>query len=159
MHKSRFSFALSSVLLAIMTGGIALAQTASPAQQPQPATHAAPQPGGSVRAMPSAVRQLSMLTRMLDLSPDQQNQLRPILADRQQRLQAISQDESLTARDRLAKSQSVRQDSNAKIEAVLNDQQKQDFQKMVKHEHERDRHHAQPPASATPPPSAAQPPQ
>jgi protein CpxP len=157
MHKSRFSFALSSVLLAIMTGGIALGQTTSPAQQP--ARQAAPQPGGSVRAMPSAVRQLSMLTRMLDLSPDQQNQLRPILADRQQRLQAISQDESLTARDRLAKSQSVRQDSNAKIEAVLNDQQKQDFQKMVKHEHERDRHHAQPPASATPPPSAAQPPQ
>jgi hypothetical protein len=94
---------------------------------------------------------------MLDLSPDQQNQLRPILADRQQRLQAISQDESLSARDRLTKSQSVRQETNAKIEAVLNDQQKQDFQKMVKHE--RDRKRAQRPASATPPPSAAQPPQ
>jgi periplasmic protein CpxP/Spy len=149
MHKSRFSFALSSVLLATMTGGIAWAQTASPAQ-PQPATHAAPQPGGSVRAMPSAVRQLSMLTRMLDLSPDQQNQLRPILADRQQHLQAISQDASLSARDRLAKSQSVRQESNGKIEAVLNDQQKQDFQKMVKHE--RDRHRAQRPGAATQPP-------
>jgi hypothetical protein len=94
---------------------------------------------------------------MLDLSPDQQNQLRPILADRQQRLQAISQDESLSARDRLTKSQSVRQETNAKIEAVLNDQQKQDFQKMVKHEHDRQR--AQRPASSTPPPPAAQPPQ
>ena len=45
-------------------------------------------------------------------------------------MQAVFQDQSLSREDRRARMQSIRQDSQTKIEAVLNDQQKQKFEAM-----------------------------
>lgn len=70
------------------------------------------------------------MTKQLGLSSDQQNQIRPILADRQQKMQALWQNQSLSEEDRRSQMRSLRQDSNAKIEAVLTDAQKQKFEAM-----------------------------
>ena len=43
-------------------------------------------------------RQLEHMTKELDLSADQQSQIKPVLVDRQQKMQAIFQDQSALAR-------------------------------------------------------------
>jgi len=78
----------------------------------------------------SPEQQLDRMTKTLQLSSDQQSQIKPILASRQQQMEAIHQDQSLSQQDKMAKMKSLRDDSNAKIEAVLNDTQKQQFEAM-----------------------------
>lgn len=122
MRNTLFTLALGG-LLAAGTAGIAVAQdNAAPApEQGQPGR-------GPMRMDPS--RQLEHMTRELGLSTDQQGQIKPLLVDRQQKMEALFQDQSLSREDRRAKMQSIRQDSQSKIEAVLNDQQKQKFEAM-----------------------------
>lgn len=75
-------------------------------------------------------RQLAHLTKALDLSADQQAQIKPILQDRQQKMRALFQDQTLSRQDKRAKAQAIAQDSQGKLEAALNDQQKQKFEEM-----------------------------
>lgn len=74
--------------------------------------------------------QLKHMTKQLDLSADQQAQIKPILADRQQQMQALWQDQSLSKQDRRTKMMGIQQDSTSKIEGVLNDTQKQKYEAM-----------------------------
>src|ERR1700735_5555536 len=86
--------------------------------------------GGHGRGGMNPDEQLKHMTKQLDLSADQENQIRPILQDRQQKMQALFQDQSLSREDRRTKMMAIRQDSEGKITAVLNDQQKQKYQAM-----------------------------
>jgi periplasmic protein CpxP/Spy len=120
-------FVLSSVLATglAFTGAVALAQDSSA----PPPDASAQGPGGRMggRQMnPDA--ELARMTKRYKLSTDQQNQIKPILTDRQQQMQALRQDSSLSRDDRRTKMQSIHSDSNAKIEAVLNDTQKGKFE-------------------------------
>jgi len=96
--------------------------------------------GQGHRRGPNADRQLEHLTRTLNLSADQQSQIKPLLMDRQQKMQALWQDQSLSPQDRRSKMMAIRQDTNTKLEAALNDQQKQQFEamqaKMQQHRHQ-----------------------
>jgi len=74
--------------------------------------------------------QLQHLTKALDLTADQQAQIRPILTDRQQKMQALWQDQTLSRQDRRTKAQAIQQDTTTRLEATLNDQQKQKFEEM-----------------------------
>ena len=101
-------------------------QTAPPANDQQ-----AGQDGGhGRRGMMNPDRQLEHMTKVLNLTADQQSQIKPILLDRQQKMQAVFQDQTVAQQDRRAKMQAIRQDTNSRIEAVLNDQQKQQFESM-----------------------------
>jgi periplasmic protein CpxP/Spy len=133
MQKPMFSLALSAILFAGMTSGAVFAQTDNSAQQPAAANQSAPASGGESRHAMDPEKQVKHLSKRLKLTGDQQNQIRPILVDRQQHMQALRQDQSLSPQDRMTKAKSVRDDSNAKIEAVLNDQQKQQFEQMQQH--------------------------
>jgi len=75
-------------------------------------------------------QQLQRLTSKLNLSADQQSQIKPILAERQQKMQALSLNQSISQDDRRSQAKSIASDSNGKIEAVLNDDQKQKFEAM-----------------------------
>jgi protein CpxP len=105
--------------------GAGLAQ-AAPLPQEAPAAASA-----SHRADPS--QQLKRLTKRLNLTSEQQDQLLPILTDRQQQMTAVMNDSSLSAQDRHAKMQALRGDSDSKIKAVLNDDQKQQYEQMREH--------------------------
>jgi hypothetical protein len=85
---------------------------------------------GHGRRMMNPDRQLEHMTKVLNLSADQQAQIKPILLDRQQKMQAVFQDQTVAQQDRRAKMQAIRQDTDSRIEAVLNDQQKQQFASM-----------------------------
>jgi len=123
-------------ILAIALGGmVALgAQAALNAQdqtQPQATTpqHQG-QWGHGHRHRMDPQHQLQHLTKALDLSADQQAQILPILTDRQQKMQALWQNQSLSRQDRHAQVQAIQQDTTTRLEATLNDQQKQTFEAM-----------------------------
>jgi len=73
---------------------------------------------------------MKMLSERLSLTTDQQAKLAPIMAESRQQIHAIFQDSSLSREDRVAKFKAVRKDSNAKIEALLTDEQKQNFEQL-----------------------------
>jgi hypothetical protein len=78
--------------------------------------------------MMDPAQQLEGMTKRYNLSADQQTQLKPILASQQQQMQALRGDSSLSREDRMAKMQSIHADTKTKIEAVLNDDQKKQFE-------------------------------
>ena len=126
MRNRLFTLALGG-LLTLGVSGAAIAQdTAAPGAAP-----GQEQGRGPGRMNPD--RQLEHMTRELGLSADQQNQIKPLLVDRQQKIEALFQDQSIAQQDRRSRMQSIRQESQSKIEAVLNDQQKQKFAAMEEH--------------------------
>jgi Spy/CpxP family protein refolding chaperone len=117
------------------------------AQAPDANQSAAPtQPGQHRNFDPN--QQAAHLGQKLGLSSDQVAQIKPILADRFQKMQALRSDASLTQEDRHSKVQAIMQDSNSKIEALLSDTQKQQFEQMLaeRRSHQHNRQSAQPQA-------------
>ncbi len=86
---------------------------------------------GTVRAqdapqLPAQDRVMQMMTAKLNLSPDQQAKIAPVIADRQQQVRALMADTSSRPFQKQRKAKQIKQDSDAKINAVLTpDQQKQ----------------------------------
>jgi len=96
--------------------------------------------------------QLGMMTSTLNLSDDQVSQIKPILADRNTQLKALRADTSLAPADRRTKAKGIMDDSNSKITAVLNDQQKQLYSQMQEN---MKAHRAARKSKAAPAPAAA----
>ena len=150
MHSRKLcTFALTGLLTLGMAAGAAIAQDYSPPPQQGSGMQ------GHHRMDPD--QQLKRMTRQLDLSSDQQSQIKPILESRQQQMQDLWQDQSLSSQDRHQKMTSIQQDSSDKIEAVLNDTQKQKYEAMQAKMKERRMQHQQggdnqqPPADSAPP--------
>ncbi len=129
-------------IFAIALGGLLAfgASAALNAQDQAPPSGQQGQWGQGHRRGADPDRQLEHLTKTLNLSADQQSQIKPLLVDRQQKMQALWQDQSLSQQDRRSKMMAIRQDTNTKLEAALNDQQKQQFEtmqsKMQEHRHQ-----------------------
>ena len=96
-----------------------------------------PDHGGMHRGPMSPDQELSHLTKALDLTGDQQTQIKPILQDRHDQLMQLRQDGSISRDDRMAKMKTLDDESNNKLQAVLNDQQRAKYQKMVADRKER----------------------
>jgi protein CpxP len=138
MKRTLASFALG----ALLSAGLALAGQTPVAQDPAappsdntqaPAENS--QAGGHRHADPA--RQVQRLIKRLNLTSQQQDQLLPILKDRQDQVRNIMNDASLSKKDRHAKMQTIREDSKTKIEAVLTDSQKQQYEQMEQQMHDR----------------------
>jgi periplasmic protein CpxP/Spy len=128
--KKQISILAFSVLFAF---GIATAAPQAP-DQAQGSEQAGPH-------QPNPDRQLKMLSKHLNLTADQQNQILPILTDRQQQVQNVRSDNSLSSKDRHVKMREIRDSSDTKIKAVLTDDQKQAFDQMQQQMRERAKQH------------------
>jgi periplasmic protein CpxP/Spy len=100
-----------------------------------------PQPGGraganTIRGM-SPDKQLERLTKTLNLTADQQSQIKPILENQQQQMTQIHQEDALSRVDKMTKAKSLHEDTTSKIEAVLNADQKQKYEVMQQQMQER----------------------
>lgn len=73
---------------------------------------------------------VNRLSKRLNLSSDQQQKLLPIFTNQQQQMQSLRQDTSLSREDRMTKMKSIHEDTNNKINAILNDEQKQKYADM-----------------------------
>jgi hypothetical protein len=128
--------ALSAALIFGLSGGATLAQDQPAAGAPPPAAATQAQPGASAapaaqpNRAPDPMRQAKMLARRLSLTPQQQSEIEPILADRLEQIQNARADTTLAPKNRRAKVQAITQDSDSKIEAILNDGQKQQYEQM-----------------------------
>jgi protein CpxP len=123
MRKTIGTLALTGLLTLGLAASAARAQdNAAPPQQGQWGH------GGPGRMDPD--RQLKHLTKELDLTADQQTQIKPILAARDQQAQQVFQDQSMAPQDRHSKMKAIQEDTNGKIEGVLNATQKQKFEQM-----------------------------
>jgi len=87
--------------------------------------------------MGSGDDQINHLTRKLKLSDDQQAKLKPILEDQRKQMEQIHNDSSLSREDRFSKMQELRQNSDAQIKTVLNEEQQKSFDKMREEQRER----------------------
>lgn len=131
MRNTIFTLALSGLLALGASTAIYAQDDATPAPNGTPQAQQGNWGHGHHGMDPDA--QLSHMTKRLNLSADQQSQIRPALVDRQQRMEALRQDQSLSPQDRHEKMQAIQQDTRSRIEAVLNDQQKQQFESMQQH--------------------------
>ena len=116
-------------LSGLLATGLALGSAAAFAQQdsPTPDASAQPGPGRMGRQQMTPDEQLARMTKRYDLTADQQTQIKPILADSQQQMMALRQDSSMSRDDKMAKMKTIREGANTKIQAILNDSQKQKF--------------------------------
>jgi hypothetical protein len=128
MKKQICSLALST----LFGVGVALAapQQGNQAAPPAQDQAAPPQQNMQGHRQLDPNRQLHMLTKRLQLTGDQQNQILPILTNRAQQMENLRSDNSLSPKDRHARMRSIREDGDAQIRAVLNDQQKQAYDGM-----------------------------
>jgi hypothetical protein len=79
------------------------------------------------------------MAKQLGLTPDQVSKIEPILADRDQQVQGVRSDTTLAPNDRKAKMHGIRQESDSRIEALLNDTQKQQYE-QIKQSRKANRH-------------------
>ena len=131
------------VLGALLSAGMLFAQAPDGNQAPAASSPqvAQSQPGNPQRTPHRIIDPNQMaahLGKRLGLSSDQVAQITPILAARQQQMQSLRADASITLQDRHAKVHALQQDTNSKLEAVMNDTQKQQFEQMLA---ERRSHH------------------
>ncbi len=80
---------------------------------------------------PSPKEQLQRLTTMLNLTPDQQKQMLPILRDQRKQMAAIRSDSSLDPQTRRQKMRDSMMDTHQKLEAIMTDSQKQQFEQQM----------------------------
>jgi Spy/CpxP family protein refolding chaperone len=115
---------VKKLLLTVLVNG-ALAMGLAAASIPARAQDQDTQPAGA-RQMPSPDDVVQKLGEKLNLSDDQKAQIKPVIADRQQKLQALRSDTSMMRRQKAREAKSILEDSDKKIQAILTpDQQKQ----------------------------------
>ena len=139
----------------LLTFGGTVAALAQDTPPPPPANQnqdGPPPQGPGARGMRmDPDRQLERLTTELNLTTDQQTQIRPLLVERQQKMQALFQDQSAAPEDRRTQARSIMENTNNSIKAVLHDDQKQKFEAMQERMR-RNRGMGGPAGTAPPPP-------
>ena len=73
-------------------------------------------------------------TQQLNLSGDQQEQIKPILENESQQMQALRSDTALSQQDRMSKMQAIRKDTASQIKPILNADQQTKYQEMMSHQ-------------------------
>ncbi len=115
---------MKKLVIAVIVNG-ALAMGLAAASIPARAQDQDTQQSGA-RQMPSPDDVVQRLGQKLNLSDDQKTQIRPIIADRQQKMEALRSDTSLRRGQKARQMKSIMKDSDNKINAILTpDQQKQ----------------------------------
>ena len=80
---------------------------------------------------PTADQRLQRMTQQLNLTEAQQQQIKPILENESQQMQALRGDTSLSQDDRRAKMMQIRQTSASQIKPILNADQQKQFDEMM----------------------------
>ena len=128
--------ALSAAFCLATAGSFAFAQqpqapAGSPDQQP-PApitrTHRGDFAGG--HHQPNPHRQALMLSRRLNLTPDQTAKLEPILADRQQKIDALRANTALTPQGMHQQMHALREQEKSQLATVLTPEQQEQLKSM-----------------------------
>jgi periplasmic protein CpxP/Spy len=94
-------------------------------------------PGGGRRGMMSPDARLKQMTKDLNLTSDQQAKVKPILVDEQNKMMDLRNDTSLDRQTMREKMMQLRKDTNDQIRALLDDKQKETFDKLQQERQDR----------------------
>ena len=83
----------------------------------------------------SADQRLQHMTKQLNLSDAQQQQIKPNSENEDKQMQALHSDSSLSQQDRMSKMMQIRQDTSSQIKPILNSNQQQKYEEMIRHSH------------------------
>jgi len=135
-----------TVFALALAGGVAVAQstTTPPPDGQKPFHHHAPSPE----------RQAEHLSKALNLTPDQTSKLTPIFADRDQKMQALWQNQQLAPQDKHQQMHAIQKSTNEQLATVLTPEQLQQMKAMHHGRGDGPRgHHGQPLTPQAPPAS------
>ncbi len=119
---------LAASLVLALSGGVALAQ--------QPDGPPPPPPGHHFRAHKrNPEQEVKHLTRALNLSPDQAAKLEPILASRDQQMEAIHSNGQLTQQAAREQMKALHQSTEQQLAGVLSPAQLQQMKQMRRGPH------------------------
>ncbi len=140
-------------LLAVCTAALG----AAPMLAQDPGTPPPPPPGGGQGGGMrgggmGGERQLEMMTKQLNLTPDQVTSIKAIQADGMKQQMALRDDTSIAGPDKRAKMMSLREAEQGKIKALLTDDQKTKYDAMIKQMMERRQNGGGPGGPPPPPP-------
>ncbi|ADV82168.1 hypothetical protein [Terriglobus saanensis] len=116
---------LIAALALSLVGAAAIAQQTAPAPQ-----NDAPPAQHERHHSPNPHKMAMHLSKKLGLSPDQTAKLEPILADRQQKMQALRADTSLTPDQRKQQRHAIGKDSQEQLTGILTPEQMQQLKAM-----------------------------
>lgn len=131
----RLAFALCLTL----AGPLAFAQSpqapADTQQPPAPITRSQPDaqsghPRGFHHRQPDPHRQAIMLSHRLNLTPDQTAKIEPVLADRQQKIDALRANSSLTPDQIREQMRSLHEQERSQFAAILTPEQQEQLKSM-----------------------------
>jgi hypothetical protein len=127
---------LAAVLMAAVTLGAAsavLAETDPQVVKEKAVEKRVKERSAKEKMLPAPEVQLKRLTKGLQLTAEQQKQIRPMLKEEYASLKAIRQDEDLSPKQIQAKVEALRTETIAKIETVLTPEQKETYE-MISNE-------------------------
>jgi len=162
MRILKFSAPILSLALALAISLPAAAQSSAtnPSSQSAP-TQAAPAPPSSTQqstpstASPNSAQSQANEDNPLSLTDDQKAKLRPIIADENQQMEALRNDNSMSQAQKIDKANQIRAQASPKIKAVLTPEQ---LQKLAQLQQDRARQQQQESQPATPPSNSQPPP-
>ncbi len=124
---------LSLAVTATLVMGLAVVPHACAQEQGQPVTSQMAQ--GTMQPPPPE-QVVQLLGEKLNLTDTQKSQITPIIADRQQRMQALRADTSTRPRMKMHKMKGILGDTDKRIEAILSKEQKQQYAQIKQQIHE-----------------------
>jgi protein CpxP len=129
-HKPMMRAAVLALCTATLSAAPMMMAQDNTAPPPQQQDNQAPPPGRHGRGMRSG-RQVEMLTRRLNLTPDQVTQVKAIDDDQISQMKALRDDTSTSKDDKRSKMMAIHQASQDKIRNVLTDEQKPKYDAML----------------------------
>lgn len=130
-HKPMMRVAVLALCTATLSAAPTLmAQDNTAAPAPQQQDNAGPPQGGHWHGR-GGERQVEMLTKRLNLTPDQVTQVKAIDADQMSQMKALRDDTSTSRDDKRSKMMAIHQASQDKIRNVLTDEQKTKYDAML----------------------------
>ena len=147
--RNRPSTLAYGVMLMLGFAGAAAAQD-NGAEQPS-----ARQQLQHIHTPQSIDQELAHLTKDLELTPEQQQQVRPLLEEHHDKIQALLDKNPTASRQQLGPQiHAISDETHQKIHALLTDHQKKLERAMQQHEHHGGDRRSAPPAAAPPEPSS-----
>jgi protein CpxP len=149
-----------ALALAISQPAAAQSSATNPSSQSAPAQAAPAPPPSMQQSAPSTANQSTAQQQAnednpLNLTDDQKAKLRPIIADENQQMEALRNDNSMSQAQKIDKANQIRAQASPKIKAVLTPEQ---LQKLAQLQQDRARQQQQESQPATPPSNSQPPP-
>ena len=160
MQISKFPVLSFALALAISLPAAAQSSATNPSSQSAPAQAAPAPPASTQQNAPSTASSNSAQAQAnednpLNLTDEQKAKLRPIIADENQQMEALRNDNSMSQAQKIDKANQIRAQASPKIKAILTPEQ---LQKLAQLQQDRVRQQQQESQPATPPSNSQPPP-